>query len=353
MDDRAQVLHESEALLKSIVDTAVDGIITIDEEGIVQSFNPAAERIFGFAAHEVIGAKCNQLMPAPYREQHDSYLANYLRTGIKKIIGIDREVVGRRKDGTTFPMELVVREVHLSDRRLFAAFVRDLSWRKQMETLRADFVRHVMSAQEEERRRMALDLHDGIGQGLTSLLVGLQALRVLPSLEAVRERTNELHRHTALALDEVRRLARGMRPLVLDELGLAAALEHDVAEFSRTHGVAVDLHAPGLPRLPSEVETTVYRIVQESLTNVAKHAAAKTVSIVVHWKGAFLEAIIEDDGCGFDSDEVLHSHELGKHLGLSSLSERAAFLNGSVTIESVPGSGTTIRVRIPLPEEPE
>jgi PAS domain S-box-containing protein len=128
-----QALREREARIRAILDTTVDAIITIDEQGIIESFNLAAERIFGYAAAEVLGQEVSLLMPSPYREEHRGYLARYLRTGEKRIIGIGREVVGRRKDGTTFPMDLAVSEVRLGDRCLFTGIVRDITERKRAE----------------------------------------------------------------------------------------------------------------------------------------------------------------------------------------------------------------------------
>jgi PAS domain S-box-containing protein len=124
-------LRESEAITSAIVNTAVDGIITIDERGLIQSFNPAAERLFGYSAAEVLGQNVSMLMPAPHDAEHDDYVATYLRTGVQRIIGIGREVAGQRKDGATFPMELAVSEVALGDRRLFTGIVRDISERKR------------------------------------------------------------------------------------------------------------------------------------------------------------------------------------------------------------------------------
>jgi PAS domain S-box-containing protein len=126
-------LRESEERMRAILDTAVEGIITIDERGLIELMNPAAERIFGYEAAEVIGKNVNILMPAPYHHEHDGYLANFRATGRAKIIGIGREVTGRRKDGTTFPMDLAVSEVRLPERRLFTGFVRDITERKRAE----------------------------------------------------------------------------------------------------------------------------------------------------------------------------------------------------------------------------
>ena len=126
-------LRDSEARSTAILQTAVDGIITIDERGIVASFNPAAERLFGYPADEVIGQNVRMLMPSPYREEHDGYLARYLQTGEPKIIGIGREVRARRRDGTTFPIALAVSEMHLDGRRMFTGIVHDLTARVQAE----------------------------------------------------------------------------------------------------------------------------------------------------------------------------------------------------------------------------
>ena len=129
----AGALRDSNAKIRAIVNTAAEGFISIDERGFVESFNPAAERMFGYTAEEVIEKRVNLLMPSPYREEHDTYLKRYLRTGKTRIIGTTREVVGRRKDGTSFPMQIAVSEVQLGDRRLFTGIVRDITEPKRAE----------------------------------------------------------------------------------------------------------------------------------------------------------------------------------------------------------------------------
>jgi len=218
---------------------------------------------------------------------------------------------------------------------------------------RARLLKQVMSAREEEQRRIARDLHDGIGQSLTSLLLGLRTAAEVPTLEEARARLEELRGITASLLDEVRRLARGLRPSVLDDLGLAAVLERYAADYTQAHGIAVDVYAPdlALARLPAEVETALYRIAQETLTNVMKHAAAKAVSLVVRRESSGVHFTVEDDGRGFDHNALLQAPGAGKGLGLLDIRERAALLYGSATLESRPGSGTTVHVYIPLREE--
>ena len=191
------------------------------------------------------------------------------------------------------------------------------------------------------------------------MLLGLRAAAEVPTFEEARARLGELRGITSSLLDEVRRLARGLRPSVLDDLGLAAALERYAADYTQAHGIAVDVVAPDLAlvRLPAEVETALYRIVQEALTNVLKHAAAKAVSLVV-WRelggSSGVHLTVEDDGCGFDCDALLQAPGWAfadKGLGLVDIRERAALLNGSATLESRLGSGTTVHVYIPLREE--
>ena len=165
----ASDLRDSAERLRAILETAVEGIITIDERGIIESFNLAAERIFGYKANEVIGRNVSVLMPSPHREQHDTYLGNYLRTGHAKIIGIGREIVARRKNGTVFPMDLSVSEVQLADRRLFTGFIRDITGRKRLE-------KEILEISEREQRRIGQDLHDGLCQHLAGIELMSQVL---------------------------------------------------------------------------------------------------------------------------------------------------------------------------------
>ena len=162
-------LGDTEERLRAILQTAVEGIITIDERGIVESMNPAAEKTFGFKAVEIVGKNVSVLMPSPYRQEHDGYLANYLSSGQARIIGIGREVVGQRKDGTVFPMDLAVSEVRLANRRLFTGFVRDISERKKAEARLADLAQTLAEKNKELEAIVYVASHD-----LRSPLVNIQ-----------------------------------------------------------------------------------------------------------------------------------------------------------------------------------
>jgi two-component system, NarL family, sensor histidine kinase DevS len=221
-----------------------------------------------------------------------------------------------------------------------AAIAVDLSRR-----VARDALRRVVAGQELERQRLARELHDETGQALTSILLGLKAVEDADSAEVMRRAASELRGLVVATLQDVRRLAVELRPKALDDFGLVAALERLVETFSETTGITAQLQAPLRgERLPSEVETTLYRIVQESLTNVVKHAGARNVSIVVMRRGRAATAIVEDDGAGFDP-----SHVRDGGIGLVGMRERVALLDGRLEIESSPHSGTTVVVEVPLP----
>jgi signal transduction histidine kinase len=172
---------------------------------------------------------------------------------------------------------------------------------------------------------------------------------ILRTFKKAKTQVNQLRHITVQILDNLRRLARGLHPSVLDDLGLAVALTRYATEYAQSYGITVNVHTEGLDscRLPSPVKTALYRIMQETLTNIAKHAAAKTVRIVLTCQPLGVQMIVEDDGCGFDVETTLRTSTTSGHLGLFGMCERAMLLGGSVTIKSTLGKGTSISVQIP------
>lgn len=230
---------------------------------------------------------------------------------------------------------------------MMAALAHAAQERAERETLRAQYVSGVIAAQEEERKRIARELHDSTSQALTSLMLGLRALSVAP--EDVPRRAEELRQIAAHTLEEVHSLSLQLRPSVLDDLGLAAALERHVNDCRRRTKLHIDLALSGLEqRLPPQVETALYRIVQEGLTNIVRHAHAQTASIYIERRQHSVRAIIEDDGVGFDPQAVAHRDG---HLGLYGIRERAELLGGKLIIESAPQQGCSLFVEIPLGQE--
>jgi two-component system, NarL family, sensor histidine kinase DevS len=212
------------------------------------------------------------------------------------------------------------------------------------ERVARDALRRVVSAQELERQRLARELHDETGQALTSILLGLKSFDDAASPEDVAAATSELRELVVSTLQDVRRLAVELRPQALDDFGIVSALERLVETFREQTGIQVDLEPRlGNERLPPDVETTLYRIMQEALTNVVKHAQAKRVSIVLTRRDGSVTAVIEDDGRGFDESQA---GENG--LGLLGMSERVALVDGRLNVESSPGSGTTLSIEVPV-----
>jgi signal transduction histidine kinase len=219
-----------------------------------------------------------------------------------------------------------------------AAVAVDLS-----ERIARDALRRVVDAQELERRRLARELHDETGQALTSILLGLKSLEETLETNESRTATSSLRELVVATLRDVRRLAVELRPSVLDDFGLEAALENLTSTFAEQTGIAIDFGAAlGEQRVPGEVETALYRIVQESLTNVVKHARAERVSISLTRQEGSVKAVVEDDGRGFDP-----AHADGGY-GLVGMQERLALLGGRLRVESSPGAGTTIAADVPV-----
>ncbi len=206
-------------------------------------------------------------------------------------------------------------------------------------------LRSVVGGQELERKRLARELHDETGQALTSILLGLKELDAAGSVEGVSAATAQLRELVVTTLQDVRRLAVELRPRALDDFGLVPALERLVETFQEQTGIEVIMEPRlGRERLPSEIETALYRIIQEALTNVVKHAHASRVSIVLSRRGSTVSAVFEDDGRGFAVGEAN-----ADRLGILGMRERLSLLDGTLVLESSPGGGTTLVAEVPVP----
>jgi signal transduction histidine kinase len=228
----------------------------------------------------------------------------------------------------------------------------DATEQKRQEELRTRLIEQVMTAQEGERGRIARELHDETGQSLTALLVGLRTIEGSRTIAEAAELAQRLRGIAAQTLEEVGRLSRGLHPSILDDVGLAAAVTRQVQEFAHLHGVAVDVRIEGLDAapLPPLVQITVYRVLQEALTNVARHAGARRVSVRLVRDETMVELRVRDDGVGFELGAVPRDAATvdRRGLGLQGMRERAALLGGAVQLESEPGKGAMITARFPV-----
>ena len=301
LEQTRRSLEESQARARAIVQTTVDGVITIDDRGRIGTFNDGAARIFGYDADEVVGRRVSVLMPEPYRSEHAGYLDAYRETGRRRIIGIGREVVGRRKSGATFPMDLAVSEVTLPGGEvLFTGVVRDLTDHRVLE-------REVLRVAEAERRRIGQDLHDGLGQELTA--IGLFLRGHARALDAQgSDAAAEAHRLVGLVDDadqQARTLARSLVPVELEANGLEAALVRLAERAGTLYGLDVRAETSGsgpaeASALTADAASNLYRIAQEAVSNAAQHGEAGRVTVALVRGTDHLRLRVEDDGRGLD-----------------------------------------------------
>jgi two-component system, LuxR family, sensor kinase FixL len=334
-------LVESEAKIRAILDTAVDGIVTIDERGTVQSFNAAAERLFGYRSDEVIGRSVNMLMPEPYRSEHARYMQRYLNDGQPRIIGIGREVIGLRKDGHTFPMDLAVSEVKLGGRRMFTGIVRDLTERKRME-------RELLEISDREQRRIGQDLHDGLGQVLAGVGYMITSLQQrLASREAPEagdaEQISDL---ITQAIGQARGMARGLHPVRPMETGLMTALEELSNHVAQVYRIVCEFRCDE-PVLMEDTAAAnhVYRIAQEAMTNAIKHGQAKKVTIALTEDRGEGTLVVADDGVGIGELPAVR-----KGMGLHIMRYRASMIGATVSIRRGSVGGTIVTCSFPMGE---
>jgi PAS domain S-box-containing protein len=330
-----------------LLDTVTDAVVASDDKFILTGWNAAAESTYGRRADEVLG------QPDALVFRTD-FLGVERAEAVQTLIETGRfhgELTHRRRDGKRIHIESRAAALFDSDgKRLgYVSVNRDITERRYAEqTIRA-LLSDVLTAQEAERRRIARELHDETAQTLTSLLVGLRAVEESQDLGQALGAASTLRGLVSAALEGVQRMARGLRPSILDDLGLEEALERLGADAGRASGFVIDVHATGprLPRLPDALEIALYRIAQEAVVNANKHASPNAVSILIHRHPGEIRMVVEDDGKGFDVSETLSETQLG----LIGMRERARLVGGSMTVESSPGKGTTICVSVPLPAE--
>ncbi|MDP1562192.1 MAG: PAS domain S-box protein [Pirellulaceae bacterium] len=329
---RAEALARArEEQLSAILNTAADAIITIDARGTITLINRSTERLFGYSAEEMLGKNVNMLMPSPFREEHDSYLARYIQTGEAKIIGIGREVLGERKDGSIFPMDLAVSEVDHS--RTFTGIIRDISDRTELQ-------KHVLEIAAEQDRRIGQELHDNVQQQLTGLGMLAKSLANVLQKQARPEfgKAERLAQGLADVTKITHLLARGLIPVEIDSQGLHAALTELAENTQEMYGV--ECRFRGLEPLAladNFVATHLFRIAQEAITNALKHGRATTIEIVLERRAERIALVVLDNGIGIDLKDKNTS---GK--GLRIMRYRAGLIGATLDIKPGVRSGTQV-----------
>jgi PAS domain S-box-containing protein len=333
-----RAVRESDERHRASLQAALDCVITIDHRGRVLEFNPAAERTFGYRADEIVGEDmCERIVPPALRPRHREGFSRYLATGDARVLDRRIEITGIRADGSEFPVELAITRIALPGPPAFTAYLRDISERKRAEQeLRASRVRIVESA-DAARRQFERDIHDGAQSRLVNLGLTLHRIKgrardgddsAVPMLDEAIDEIREI-------VGELRELARGIHPQVLSDGGLEPAL-NGLASRSPT---PVHMRIEALPRLPERVEATVYFLVAEALTNVARYAQADSATVAVSRADGMLDVEVSDDGKG--------GADPGAGTGLRGLADRVAALDGELRVTSDAGEGTTVSARIP------
>jgi PAS domain S-box-containing protein len=364
-------LRQAEERMRSVVDHVVDGIITIDASGLIRSFNPAAEKLFGFSRTEAVGRNVNMLMPEPYHTQHDRYLENYLGTGHAQIIGIGREVVGQRKDGSTFPMELAVSEFSMDGERFFTGIVRDITERKRLEQELRERLGELAAADRQKNEFLAMLAHE-LRNPLAPMRNSLHLLRMRGANEEIGQHARDVlerqMQHLVRLVDDlldVSRIVRGKIELRLEVLDVAVA----VARASETAQPAIESRghelSVTLPEPPVWVEADLVRLAQiisNLLTNAAKYTdRGGRIALTVTREADQAVIRVRDTGIGiaadmlprvFDlfvqGDQVLARSQGGLGIGLTLVKRLVAMHGGSVDVFSGGiGRGSEFVVRLP------
>ena len=344
-------LGESEARKRAIMQAALDGIITIDHEGRMIELNSAAEKIFAHSRDKLIGENVMEIVPPSFRSWFQTGLMNCFTGDKGPTQGSRIEMPALRADGSRFSAEFTIARIRLTGQPMFTIYIRDITQHKRAEAELRALPQRIIKAQEAERSRIAQELHDGINQLIASVKMRLHKVEgSLPDLKpAAREILHRCDRLLVKVLEENRRIAHNLRPTDLDNLGLAAACTSFCSEVQlRTNlQFQCQLISPS-QRLTPVVELHLFRIVQEAVNNIEKHAKARLVHLKIQLEGEAVILKIQDDGEGFDPKTLKPGKKIRHGLGLTNMRERALSLGGTYEIESAPGSGTVIRVRVPL-----
>ncbi|HEX8465157.1 MAG TPA: PAS domain S-box protein [Abditibacterium sp.] len=351
----ALALHEANQLLSGLINASPVAIKVINRNGQITLWNPAAQKMFGWSADEMIGRDEVAIVPEPAKAQFEQHRREALR-GVSHQ-GV--EVLRQHSDGTIFEAALWTAPLFNTQNEITGTMVlcTNISERKEAEAARQELLARLVKAQEEERARISRELHDNLGQHLTAIMLGLDALQAssvpLPHGDRRNSSTQTSKLRTSIEglANAAHRLAWELRPAELDDMGLEVALSHYARDWAERTGLQIEFQSRGFVgrRLDAAVETALYRVVQEALTNVARHSHAQKASVVLDFRAGQGDgqaiAIVEDDGVGFDLEAMQNNAQ--RRLGLLGMQERMAQVGGNMEIESEVGKGTSIFVRVP------
>lgn len=341
-----EVLQKSESQLQLILESTKDyAIITYDLQRRITRWNQGAQRIFGYGEKEMLGETGNRLFTP--EDRADQIPEKEFRVALEKGRAED-ERFHLRKDGTRFYASGVMQPMRDGEVEGFVKIARDQTQRITIEAAvkEKETLRRMISTQEDERRRIARDIHDHFGQQLTALRIKLNAIQKSARGKKLSEEIADVQKATAALDAEVDFIAWELRPAALDDLGLRVTLQNFVREWSHHSDIETEFHTSGIgkKRLSFETETNLYRIAQEALNNIYKHAKATRVDVILEHRASQIVLIIADNGIGFDMEDKITRR---KGIGLVGMSERANIIGGEIEFESAADTGMTVFVRVP------
>lgn len=344
-----QALRLSQGRLAGILDIAEDAIIVTEHNRSITLFNQGAVKLFGYDPDEVLGQPIDLLLPERFWIDHADHIDRFVHAlDSAPRMAQRREVFGMKKDGSEFPAEASISKLAIGERTTFTVIVRDITDRLRTERQLQSLTSELMTAQEEERRRIARELHDDINQRLALVVIEIGNMLSDPSTMTshAKETIQSINQRLVRISDDVRRMAYQFHPSILDDLGLTAALKQMADEWSEKTGTKTVLvqEEPADP-LPRDIASCLYRVAQESLTNIMKHARASRVEIELTCDEEEITLSIYDTGVGFDLKEIQARHP---GLGLVNMRERVRSVRGRIDIQSERGRGTQIIVHIPF-----
>jgi PAS domain S-box-containing protein len=352
-EEMALALDAANVRYQHTVDSVMDAIVAVDEAMNIQLFNPAAETMFGLNASEIMGKPLGILIPERLREGHEHHVGSFVTDKVKsRAMAPQLEIIGLRRDGVEFPIESTISRTLIGGKLQMTAVLRDVTEQRRaaLEMREANSQLRSLSAslqgvREEERTRISRELHDDLGQQLTGLKLSLSWMgsRLKDGRAALPESVDEMRYMLDAAIASVRRISTELRPPILDDLGFGEAVAWLTTEFFKRSDLKFTLNLPAAELVPSgELATALFRIVQEALTNVARHANATGVSLALVSDGVNLILSIKDNGKGMGDNPRKDG------IGLVSMRERANSVGGVFAVIRVPGAGVTVQVLIPI-----
>lgn len=325
----------------AIFEAAPDGIVVVDSQGVIRDANPQAEEMFGYTREELVGSEVEVLVPEDSRGIHREERTDYVEDPEPRPMGVDLELRGLRKDGTEFPVEISLSPLHTDEGMYVISIVRDVSERRRLR----EFGSGSLRAAEEERKRIARELHDDAAQRLATLLVRTR-IALKKEDGDYRQVLEEMRGEILEAAEGVRRIARGLRPPALQDVGVVAAIRSHLRQTAEATELGLEFDADPVDALLDEDgKLVLYRVVQEAVNNVVRHAEASGVTVSIARGEGGVRGVVEDDGKGFDLERAVRD---GRGLGIMGMQERASSVGGKLSIDSRRGEGTRVVVELPV-----